>query len=167
MKISLVAAMDVNRVIGANNDMPWHLPADMKRFRSVTLGKPVVMGRRTYESIGKPLPQRENVVLTRDTSFDAPGCLVFKELSAVFETFAKREVAELVIIGGGEIYAQAMPQAGHLYLTRIDAELNGDTWFPDFDERNWTKVSVETHDRDERNAYNLTFEHWQRTQLDC
>ena len=167
MKISLVAAMDANRVIGADNDMPWHLPADMKRFRSVTLGKPVVMGRRTYESIGAPLPQRENIILTRDTSFAALGCLVFQELTAVFKTFAERDVDELMIIGGGEVYAQAMPQAGHLYLTRIDAELNGDTWFPEFDERKWTKVSEETHHRDERNAYNLTFEHWKRTESDC
>ena len=167
MKISLVAAMDANRVIGADNDMPWHLPADMKRFRSVTLGKPVVMGRRTYESIGTPLPQRENIILTRDTSFAAPGCLVFQELTAVFKTFAERDVDELMIIGGGEVYAQAMPQAGHLYLTRIDAELNGDTWFPEFDERKWIKVSEETHHRDERNAYNLTFEHWQRTESGC
>ena len=92
---------------------------------------------------------------------------MFQELTTVFKTFAERDVDELMIIGGGEVYAQAMPQAGHLYLTRIDAELNGDTWFPEFDERKWIKVSEETHHRDERNAYNLTFDHWQRTEPGC
>jgi dihydrofolate reductase len=131
MKISLIAAMGENRVIGVDNRMPWHLSADLKRFRQITLGKPILMGRRTHESIGKPLPGRENIVLTRDSAYQSPGCtLVHNRDQAVR---AAGDAPELMVIGGAGLYQEFLPLADRLYLTLIQHTFEGDTFFPTID----------------------------------
>lgn len=155
MLISMIAAMANERVIGRNNQMPWHLPADLKHFKAMTLGKPVLMGRKTYESIGRPLPQRTNYVLTRDKSWSAPGVIVIHDFEQAI--LAEQDTEELVIMGGGELYRRFLSRANRLYLTFIDLETEGDTFFPDYQEELWERSSVETHIADERNPHNYTF----------
>jgi dihydrofolate reductase len=157
--ITLVAAMGRNRVIGREGHMPWHLPADLYRFRRLTKGNVVVMGRKTYESIGGPLDERINYVLTRDASYEAPGCEVVHAIDAILEMDGP-----VYVIGGGELYRQFLPLAGELRLTRIDAEFDGDRFFPAWDEAEWELVETKTRPKDERNAYDLTFEVYRRRQ---
>ena len=153
--ISLIAAMAKNRVIGKNNQMPWHLPADLAHFKKLTLGKPVIMGRKTYESIGRPLPGRKNIVVTRSSDFEADGISTVSNLeSAISEA---GNVEEVIIMGGGNIYQQMLSKAQRLYLTFIDFEIEGDTQFPDFETLNWRETSRETRDADEKNSYAMTF----------
>ncbi len=128
MKVSIIVAMDRCGVIGANGRLPWHLPADLKHFKSVTMGKPIVMGRKTHASIGRPLPGRENIVLTRNPGYLAVGCTVLRSVDAVLVHCGAAD--EIMIMGGAEIYAQFLPRAARIYLTWIDAELDGDTRFP-------------------------------------
>jgi len=146
--VVLVAAMARNRVIGLNNDMPWHLPEDLRHFRQVTNGHKVVMGRKTFEAIlqalGKPLPQRENVVLTRAADFHYPGCAVAHSLSQALLPSSSHP-GPVLVIGGGEIYAQCLPLADALWLTEIDAEFAGDAWFPAFDRAQWQETSRQSH----------------------
>ena len=132
MKVSIIVAMDRCGVIGANGRLPWHLPADLKHFKSVTMGKPIIMGRKTHESIGRPLPGRENIVLTRDPGYLAPTCTVLRSVDAVLAHCSAAE--EIMIMGGAEIYAQFLPRAARIYLTRIDAALGGDTHFPQWED---------------------------------
>ncbi|MBO1272754.1 dihydrofolate reductase [Shewanella sp. 4t3-1-2LB] len=139
MRIALIAAMANNRVIGKDNQMPWHLPEDLRHFKQVTMGKPVVMGRRTYESIGKPLPGRQNIVITRNSDMTIPGVTMVSSLS---EAFDQANVCdELMIIGGGQLYAEALPCADILYLTQISLDVDGDTYFPSWDDGQWVKSS--------------------------
>lgn len=138
MQIALIAAIAENRVIGRENRMPWHLPADLRRFRRLTLGKPVVMGRRTHQSIGRPLPGRQNIVLTSERGFAAPGCTVVHSLEAAF---AAAESAEIMVIGGAGLYQTCLPRAQRLYLTLIHRAFEGDTWFPDFDWNEWRETA--------------------------
>ncbi|MDN5369938.1 MAG: dihydrofolate reductase [Shewanella sp.] len=139
MRIALIAAMANNRVIGKDNQMPWHLPEDLRHFKQVTMGKPVVMGRRTYESIGKPLPGRQNIVITRNSDMTIPGVTMVSSLS---EAFDQANVCdELMIIGGGQLYAEALPFADILYLTQISLDVDGDTYFPSWDDGQWVKSS--------------------------
>ncbi|MDF0533246.1 dihydrofolate reductase [Shewanella yunxiaonensis] len=141
MRIALIAAMANNRVIGKDNKMPWHLPEDLRHFKQVTMGKPVVMGRRTYESIGRPLPGRQNIVITRRSDYILPGVTV---ASSFEDAMTKADVCEeLMVIGGGQLYAEALPQADVLYLTEIALDVEGDTWFPHWDDGNWIKSSEE------------------------
>ncbi|MDA8621604.1 type 3 dihydrofolate reductase [Psychrosphaera sp.] len=155
-KISLIAAMAKNRIIGKDNDMPWHMPADLKHFKKVTLGKPVIMGRKTFESIGRPLPGRQNIVVTRNTSWGHEGVIVASNTDEALKLVS--DVEEVMIIGGGNIYNQFLPQADYLYLTFIDLEVDGDTQFPDWSNAgNWTETSRETHLADENNAFNYEF----------
>ena len=137
MKIAMIAAMAHNRVICADNDMPWHLPADLKHFKAVTLGKPVIMGRKTFASIGRPLPNRLNIVVTRDSEFSHDGVRVCSDLAAALsmaDHHAMIEgVDEIMVIGGGQIYAQALPVATRLYLTEVAVEIEGDAHFPALD----------------------------------
>lgn len=158
--ISLIAAWDENGVIGNKGAMPWHLPADLKHFKALTLGKPILMGRRTFEAIGKPLPGRRNLVLTRSADFEADGVEVFYTLDDAF--WACADCDEIMVIGGGELYRQALPMADRLYLTRIHAELDGDTFFPDFDESQWKLVEETRRESDARNAYALSFRTFMR-----
>ena len=132
MKVSIIVAMDRCGVIGAKGRLPWHLPADLKHFKSVTMGKPIVMGRKTHESIGRVLPRRENIVLTRDPGYVAAGCTALCSVAAVLAHCDSAD--EIMIMGGAEVYAQFLPRAERIYLTWIDAELEGDTRFPRWQE---------------------------------
>ena len=151
MRRSLVVAMARNRVIGRDNALPWRLPADLAYFKRVTMGHPVIMGRRTHESIGRPLPGRSNIVVSRNRAYSAPGCLVVPSLEAAWE--AAGDAEEAAVIGGTSLFAAALPSANRIHLTEVDAEVPGDTWFPEFDRSQWTETEVERHPRDERNEY--------------
>ncbi|MFZ5828201.1 MAG: dihydrofolate reductase [Bacillota bacterium] len=155
--IALVAAMGRNRVIGKDGTMPWHLPAELKHFRRVTRGKVVVMGRKTYESIGEPLKGRTNIVLTRDLDFEAPGCEVAHSVEALLH-----DERPLYVIGGAQLYRQFLPHADLMHLTRIDADFEGDTFFPEFVLAEWRLVAAEPHPQDEKNLYSFTIETYER-----
>ncbi len=153
--ISLIAAMANNRVIGKDNQMPWHLPADLAHFKAVTLGKPIVMGRKTYESIGRPLPGRKNIILSSNPDYKVEGC---ECVGSIEEALALAEdVEEIMIIGGGYLYSQTLPQADKLYLTFIDLDVEGDTQFPEFEHLQLTDVKREKHHKDEKNPYDYEF----------
>ncbi len=158
-KISLIVAMASNRVIGKGNQMPWHLPADLKHFKAVTLGKPVIMGRKTHESIGMVLPGRENIIISRDADYTSDfyndKCQTVTSLEQALK--AADDVEEIMIIGGANIYQQMIDQADTLYLTFIDLETEGDAHFPDWTHLEWQEVSRETHKADEKNAFDLQF----------
>jgi len=153
--VSLIWAMDKYRLIGCNNALPWQLPADMAWFRKNTMGKPILMGRKTYESIGRPLPGRTNLILTRQQDLQIGGCTVVHDLAAAMATVAGAE--EIMVMGGAEIYALLLPHADRLYITEIDAAFNGDAWFPAFDRNAWHTLSSESHQADERNICPYTF----------
>ena len=140
---SLVVAMARNRVIGRDNQLPWRLPADLAYFKRVTMGHPIIMGRRTYESIGRPLPGRLNIVVSRNPQFRAPGCTVVPSLDDAWR--AAGEADEVCVIGGTSIFAEALPAADRIHLTEVEAEVPGDTWFPEFDRGEWTEREVEHH----------------------
>ena len=141
-RISIIAAVARNRVIGRDNRLPWHLPQDLKRFRALTMGHHVIMGRKTWESIGRILPGRSMVVVSRDRAYGAAGCLVASSLEQAIRLCGADP--EVFIIGGAEIYRQALPMADRMYLTRIEQDVAGDTYFPDFDAEEWTESSRET-----------------------
>ena len=154
----MIAAMTPARVIGKDNTMPWHLPADLKHFKAVTLGKPVIMGRKTYESIGKALPGRTNIVVTGQADFTLPDAVVVNSCDAAIEAAKQEAVEEVMIIGGGRIYQTFLASADRLYLTFIDADIKGDTFFPNYTENAyWREVARERREPDERNAYALDF----------
>ncbi len=153
--ISLIAAMAENGTIGRDNSLPWRLPDDLKRFKALTMGKHLLMGRRTYESIGRPLPGRTCLVLTRDRDWDAEGAVVVHSLGQAL-SYA-RDAEELLAIGGAEIYRLLMPFARRIYLTLVHAEIPGDTFFPDFDPTQWADVECRSYPADERNTYPFTF----------
>ncbi len=140
-KVSIIVALAKNHVIGKDNQIPWHIPADLQYFKKITLGKPMIMGRKNYESIGRPLPGRKNIILTRDKNFSAEGCtIVHSKEEAVAATDG---AAEIMIIGGGAIYEMFMDDADMLYLTEIDSEVDGDVFFPEYDKSQWKEVSRE------------------------
>lgn len=151
--ITIVAAMARNRAIGLQGRMPWHLPAELQHFKRTTLGKPVVMGRKTWEAIGRPLPGRQNLVVTRSARYRAEGAYCATSLDAAIEI---AEGAEVMVIGGGELYRLALPLAARMVLTHIDCEPQADTWFPEWNAAQWQRVRSERYPADERNEY--TFE---------
>ncbi len=155
MYISIIAAMDRNHLIGNNNQLPWHLPADFAHFKSTTMGKPIVMGRKTYESIGKPLPGRTNIVLSRnpETQFEGVVCVN----NFVDALAAVADAQEIMIIGGSTIYEMLLPQANRMYLTFVDAEFEGDAWFPEFDDNQWLESESMIRRADKKNAYDCRF----------
>lgn len=154
--ISMIAAMANHRIIGAENGMPWHLPADLKHFKAVTMGKPVLMGRKTYESIGKALPGRPNIVITSNESYSLDDATIVHSIEAAMQKAAAFD--EVMIIGGGSIYESMLSQAQRLYLTFIDLTVDGDTQFPDYEANaNWQELSRETHQKDDKNPYDYTF----------
>jgi len=155
MIISLIAAMDKNQVIGKNNSLPWNLPADMKYFRDKTKGKPVIMGRKTFESIGKPLPKRTNIIVTRDENYKAESCVVVHSTDEAIKATGNAE--EVMVIGGSQIYKEFLPKANKMYLTLIDAEFDGDTFFPEYNIEEWNETSYEEHERDSENQYDYRF----------
>ncbi|MGL6335185.1 type 3 dihydrofolate reductase [Aeromonas jandaei] len=162
MKISMIAAMAHDRVIGKDNQMPWHMPADLAHFKRVTLGKSVLMGRKTFESIGRPLPGRRNLVISRNPDYQADGIEVVGSVEAALALLADNEVAEVMVIGGGHLYAELLPKADCLYLTRIELMVEGDTRFPAFEDEQWQCVEREVHQADEKNPHPYRFETWLR-----
>jgi dihydrofolate reductase len=156
LKISLIWAMAKNRVIGVDNRLPWKLPADMKWFRRHTLGKPVVMGRKTFESFGgKPLPERTNIIITQDTNYRAEGAIVTHSIDEALK--ACSDADEVMIIGGMSLYEQTLPMADRLYMTVVDNEFDGDAWFPTIDNERWIEIERQRHDADHKNPYACTF----------
>lgn len=158
--LTLVAAMARGRVIGRDGTMPWHLPADLRHFKRITLGHPVIMGRRTFESIGRLLPDRTNVVISRSRPRLPQAVRLVDSLEAALAEVAEEQPA--MVIGGGQIYAEALPLAQQLELTLIDAELDGDTWFPALRWSDWQIIAVRTRPADERNPHRLNFVSLQR-----
>ncbi|GMR21229.1 MAG: dihydrofolate reductase [Gammaproteobacteria bacterium] len=146
--------MSRNRVIGVKNHLPWHLPGDMKFFKETTSGHHIITGRKNYEDIGKPLPNRTNIVVTTDKNFVAPGCIVANNLEDALK--AVKNDNEVFIIGGAKIYEQMLPRADRIYLTLIDAEIPGDTYFPDMNFEDWQEISRQEHVADDKNAYSFT-----------
>lgn len=160
MKISLIAAVAHNHVIGKDNDLPWHLPDDMKFFMQTTKGHHCIMGRKNYDSIPekfRPLPNRTNIVVTRQREFKAPGCLVVHTLKRAFEIARNNGEGEVFVIGGAEIYRASMEVADILYLTEIQADIEGDTYFPFFDKQHWQETSRKHHPTNDRHAYAFDF----------
>lgn len=161
-KLSLIAAMSQNHVIGRDNELPWHLPADLKHFKAITMGKPILMGRKTYESIGRPLPGRLNLILSRQTDLDIDGCTVVATVNRAIELAMKIGANELIIIGGAQLYAQTIDQADCLYLTMVQTTLEGDAFFPEFNPSEWSLVESQSCRADENNAYDYNFLRYQR-----
>jgi dihydrofolate reductase len=155
MRLSIVVAMAANRVIGRDNQLPWHLPADLKHFKQLTTGKPILMGRKTWESIGRPLPERTNIVITRDTGYTAAGCVVVHSFDAALRAAGHND--EVMVIGGSELYRQVLPQVTTIYLTRVHAEIEGDAVFPEIDASEWREVERTDCEPDEKNAYAYSF----------
>ena len=163
MTISLIVAISKNRAIGIDNQIPWYLPADLKYFKRTTLGHHILMGRKSYLSIGKPLPRRTNLVLTRNTFFTAAGIQVVHSIEEGIELAKAAGEDELFIIGGGEIYRQSMELVDRMYITEVDIETEGDTFFPKIDESRWELSSEEHHKADERNKWNYCFKVYDRS----
>lgn len=153
-KISLIVAMDQKGVIGKGNELPWHLSTDLKNFKHVTMDKPIIMGRKTHESIGKPLPGRRNIIVTRNTDFQSEGCEVCHSLDEAIKLCEADE--ELVIIGGSELYHDALDVVFRIYLTEVHADVEGDVYFPAFDKGEWDLLLKDDVDADENNDYPFT-----------
>lgn len=161
MKLALIVAMAENRVIGINNNLPWHLSEDLKYFKRVTMGKPIIMGRKTFESIGRPLPGRTNIVVTRNPAYQAEGIKVVHSLGEATKlaesiTFIDG-MEEAMVIGGAELYGQALPEADRIYLTQVHAKVHGDAWFPEFDIDEWRQVAREDFEAVEPNPFDYSF----------
>lgn len=160
MTISLIAAVAKNRVIGKENDLPWQLPDDMKYFMQTTSGHHVLMGRKNYDSLPnkfKPLPNRTNIVVTRQDEFKAPGCIVVSSIEKGIEIALQNKEEEFFVIGGAQIYTQSLERADYLYLTEINAEIEGDTYFPMIKSDEWTEISRKPHAIDEKHRYSFDF----------
>ena len=153
--ISFVVAMTPDRVIGRDNQLPWHIPADLAHFKRLTIGKPVVMGRRTFESIGRPLPQRHNIVVTRDRSYMAEGCTIAHSVEGALS--AAGNVPEIAVIGGAQIFEELLPRADILHITYVHAEIDGDTFFPPLNPDNWREHERRELGAGPKNAYPLSF----------
>ena len=155
MRIALIVAMAENRVIGRNNQLPWRIPADLRHFKTLTMGKPIIMGRKTYESIGRPLPGRNNIVITGDSLYQAEGCQVVHSIDQALAAAGSCE--EAMIIGGANLYRQTFKNAERLYLTLVKAEPEGDTWFPEIEWQQWREIERDSHKADESNEYDYDF----------
>jgi len=165
MKLTLIVAASLNNVIGVNNTLPWHLPADLKYFKNLTTGHSIVMGRNTFESIGKPLPNRENIVITRNMHFKHEGLVVVYSIEEALQHCRQKEHDEVFIIGGDTIYKQTLAMADTIYLTRVHTTIEqGDAFFPELSTDIWTKTDSYFHEKDEKNQYDYTFETWKKIQ---
>ena len=162
MIISLVVAAATNNGIGKDGKMPWHLPNDMKHFKNVTWGLPVIMGRKTFESLGKPLVGRKNIVISRQPGWKAEGAVVVNSIEDALFLVKETDAKEAMVIGGGEIYKTLMEKASRIYLTRVEAEPEADTYFPIINTGQWKLVSQQLHEADEKNAYNHSFQLWEK-----
>jgi dihydrofolate reductase len=161
MKISIIAAIGKNRELGFKNKLLWHLSDDLKRFKNLTTSHAIVMGRKTYESIGKPLANRQNIVITRDPAYEAPGCTVVHSMDEAVKA-AGESGGEIFVMGGAEIYKLALPYANKMYLTSVDAALEADAYFPEFDQSEWRVVKEEPHAADEKHPYRFVFRVYER-----
>jgi dihydrofolate reductase len=155
MRLSIIVAMDENQLIGKDNALPWHLPADLGYFKKTTMGKTVLMGRKTYESIGRPLPNRRNVVVSRNTDFQADGCEVVGSIEAALEL--AKDDDEVMVMGGASFYEQMLPSADRLYITQIEGKYEGDAHFPKFNRSEFNEISRESHTSDEKNKHTYHF----------
>ena len=162
MIISLVVAASQNNAIGKDNQLLWHLPNDLKFFKNITWGFPVIMGRKTYEAVNKPLPGRTNIVVTTNTSWNAETVIAVSNLKEAIQKAAETNSKQIFIIGGGEIYKQSMDIADSIYITRVHAELKGDTFFPVIDESKWQLTSNQDFEADEKHAYSYSFQIWEK-----
>ena len=160
MKISIVVAASSNNVIGVDGQLPWRLPEDLKHFKAITMGKPMIMGRATWDSIGKALPGRQSIVLTRQADFEAEGCTVARTIEDALA--AAGDADEVMIVGGGEIYRQFLPNADRIYLTRVQAEIAGDTTFPELDLSEWDVVAVEEYPAGDEREFGFEIETLER-----
>lgn len=155
MIVSIIAAMDRNHLIGNKNQLPWHLPADFTHFKTVTMGKPIIMGRKTFESIGKPLPGRTNIVLSRNPDMNFEGTICVNSFEDALAAVTDED--EVMVIGGSAIYKMLLPQIDRMYITYVDAEFEGDAWFPEFDKSQWLEKDSVLRQADEKNAYDCRF----------
>ncbi len=162
MKVSLIVAMAAHGVIGREGGLPWHLPADLARFKRLTMGHHLIVGRRTWQSIGRPLPGRKMIVVTRDPAFTAEGAQRADSPEAALELARVAREEETFVAGGAELYRVLLPRADRIYLTEIEAEVEGDVHFPQWVREEWRRVAVEEREADERNAYPVRFEVWER-----
>lgn len=162
MTISLVVAAASNHAIGKDGAMPWQLPNDMKHFKNITWGLPVVMGRKTFESLEKVLPGRKNIVITRQPAWKMEGTVAVKNIEDALFVAKETDAKEVMVIGGGEIYRALFDRANRIYLTRVEAAPAADTFFPVIDPNQWYLVSQKNHEADEKNAYNYSFQTWER-----
>jgi dihydrofolate reductase len=153
--ISLIVAVSSNNVIGAQGELPWRLSSDLKRFKALTMDKPIVMGRLTHESIGRPLPGRQNIVITHQAGYAANGCDVVHSIEAAIE--AAGSAQEIMIIGGSHVYQQVLPYADRIYLTRVQAEIEGDVFLADLAADEWLEITREEYAADESNDYDYVF----------
>jgi dihydrofolate reductase len=158
--LSIVVAMADNRVIGRDNGLPWRLPDDLKRFKELTMGKPMVMGRKTYDSIGRPLPGRTTIVVSRQKDLQIPSCIVVTSIDAAIR--AAGHAPEITLVGGAQLYREALPQVDRIYLTRVHADVEGDTFFPQLEPREWRETIVASHPADDRHAYAFTYVNLER-----
>ena len=158
--ISIIVAASTNNAIGIRGELPWRLSSDLQHFNATTMGKPIVMGRKTWDSIGRPLPGRQNIVITRQAGFVAEGCDVVASLAEAAE--AAGDENEIMVIGGSEIYSLALPMADRLYLTRVHAAVDGDAFFPEIDATEWRLIDDEHHEADERNEHPYSFRVFER-----
>jgi dihydrofolate reductase len=155
MLISIIVAMDKKGVIGLEGDLPWHLSEDLKHFKAITMGKPLIMGRKTHESIGRPLPGRKNIVVTHSQDFKSEGCVIVHSLDDAYK--AAGDVDEVMIMGGSGIYDQSLARADRLYLTEVHADVEGDVYFTEFDKGEWKELEREEYTADERNEFDFSF----------
>jgi dihydrofolate reductase len=160
MRVSVIAAVSANNVIGVAGGLPWRLPEDLRRFKELTMGKPMLMGRLTYESIGKALPGRRSIILSRQIDFQAEGCEVVTTVDAAIA--AAGDVAELMVIGGGNIYEQLLPESERIYLTRVHTHIEGDVFFPEIDPADWRSLNAENFPATTDRQYGFTFETLER-----
>jgi len=160
LKISIIVAVSTNNVIGVDGGLPWRLPEDLRKFKSITMGKPMIMGRATFESIGRALPGRRSIVLSRQAGFVAAGCDVVTSPGQALEIAG--DVEEVMVIGGGNIYEQFLPMTDRIYLTRVDAHIDGDTWFPALDPGEWQVVDSEAFPTGDDRTYGFVLETWER-----
>ena len=162
MNISCVVAVANNNVIGKNNDIPWYLPADLKYFKKITLGHHILMGRNCYESIGRPLPKRTNVIITRDPFFIASNCLIAHSIHGALEVAHDNGEDDVMIIGGGTIYQQTKDVWDTLYITEVDLNVDGDVFFPEINKDEWNLISSDAHEPDDKNEHPYVFKKYQR-----
>ncbi len=155
MKLALIVATDQQGLIGRNNDLPWQLSADLQYFKKVTMGKPIIMGRKTHESIGRALPGRKNIIVTTDQKYMAEGCFIVHSIKEALKEC--KDVDEVMVMGGASLYKQFLPKANKLYLTLVHADLEGDTWFAEWYSDEWQQISREDHPEDDKNEYPYSF----------